>query len=140
MKTIDLTGQGVTPDIAVNPETISFGNVLVGTPDSLSIKVYNQGNGNLLIQGITVSDPAYTIGEFDLTIVPGDSTIIPVIFSPLSTGDFPSQIDIMSNDTLLVVPISGTGVAPAISITPDNLNFGYVHISEDSTLTLNIQN
>src|SRR5258708_6200699 len=53
--TIALTGSGVQAGLSVTPQSLSFGNVVVGTTNSQTISVSNQGTANLVISHATVS-------------------------------------------------------------------------------------
>lgn len=114
------------PNISVNPTSLNFGNVTVGSSSApQTFTVSNTGTADLHISGMSLSDTtnyfltmqmeAHTIpcGSTTPTIAPNSNCIVTVIFNPLSTGQKDATLTINSDDTdtpILNVPLSGIGV------------------------------
>lgn len=151
---LQMSGSGyvLQPEIAVDPDTLNFGSVTVNEEETLSFKIYNNGEGVLMISNITSSNEAFTFTfpdvegeELSIDIEPGDSVSVNVTFSPVESGDYTGTINIFSNDPQtanFAVVLQGTGYQPfpVISVDKDTLNFGQVIVSYLSTLDLKIYN
>lgn len=122
------------PAIAVDPEMIDFGDVLVGGNKQETLTVYNAGNVDLYDVTVTVtgdnadefSEEVLITSVFDLPV--GESIDIDVTFTPASAGVKTAEVEIeyadmmsMENNgyasqEIMLVPLTGTGVA---AIRPD---------------------
>jgi len=102
----------------------------------MAVTVASTGATDLTVTGASVS------GDFSADasactsqpIAPGQACVISVSFSPTATGNRSGTLNIKSNtlsspDT---VSLSGTGIAPVISVTPSTLQFGSVPVTATS--------
>jgi hypothetical protein len=121
------------PDIAVNPTSWDFGNVVVGSSSTKTFTISNTGSGNLVISLIAMTGG--NAGMFSVatggpnpypsltpTIAPGGSCTINATFSPTSVGAKSTTMRIISNDpdeNPLDVLLKGTG--PKVVLTSPNL-------------------
>lgn len=140
---VNLSGTGVAPAISVSPVSMAFGNVNVGSNLSQAVTVSNPGTANLVISNAAVSGTVFTLGALSqTTIAPNGSAPFTVQFAPTVTGLVTGSLTLTSNTpgSPTVVNLSGTGVAPAISIGPPSLAFGDVIVGGNSSLILTIQN
>jgi hypothetical protein len=112
------------PDIAVSPTSYDFGNVDFSSQSTQTFTISNKGTEVLTIGTISIVPSAY---GFNLTsdgcsrqnVNPLSACTVQVAFAPISVGSKTVTMAIPSNDpdeSLLAVPLSGTGVVP---ITPD---------------------
>ncbi|NNG46151.1 MAG: choice-of-anchor D domain-containing protein [Deltaproteobacteria bacterium] len=123
---IPLSGNGVavaTPNIAVSPATVDFGEVNVGNTPATEVTLSNTGSADLVVSGIALDNAAvYSVdetgganpcGTLTPTIVAGDNCTVDVIFAPAADGGpFNANVTIDSNDPdtpSAVVPLTGTG-------------------------------
>jgi hypothetical protein len=137
---INLTGTGLSPDIAVEvpagtpitPTTVggaSLGSVTVNKVASITFNISNPGNSNLTLADVSLvsgSSPAVTIKSniTSTTVTPAGTSQFTLQFAPTSTGTFTGSVSIPTNVTgknPYVISFTGTGVA-AIPNTDD---FGY---------------
>jgi hypothetical protein len=139
VKRITLKGERQS-GILFTPNSLNFGDVIVNTTNTLSLKIENKGPW--IINIISVSQPFsyplnYTFTNIGSTIInAGNSIDIPITFSPTNLMDY--------NDSILVkfqigacpidsiyIKLTGRGVPaknlkiwiPIISTTPDQENF-----------------
>lgn len=121
--TISLSGSGVTATgtLQVNPTAMSFGDVLVGHSGSLSLKVTNAGNSALTTTrgGITGSGFSMIGGLSGLTLQPGQSDSVTVVFEPAVTGNASGTISIVAGTTTTSVALSGSGTTGSSSHAVD---------------------
>jgi ligand-binding sensor domain-containing protein len=152
--TILILGNGVAatgPVIRFNPPALSFENVIVGRTRSLSASMKNIGTANLIVS--SVQHPAgfsqtnnYT---FPITILPGDSIVGIIDFTPTQARVYSGYTVVVSNastspDSAL---LTGTGVpvsplqGPGFEFSRSTLDFGDRVINQSSTyLSVMIRN
>ena len=113
---VGLSGSGIaaTFTLAINPPSLSFGNVLTGTTSATqNVTITNTGNSNVTISQISVT-PSYSVtgGSTPVTLTPSQNLVLGVQFSPTTTGSVSGTISIVSNATgsPAAVTLLGTGV------------------------------
>ncbi len=102
--TINLSGSGVAPDIALlTPPSIDFGQVGVSqSSQAIDVIVRNNGNADLVIIGANLSgaqsgDFSFS-GPTNVTLAPGDSNTWQLSCSPTAVGGRSAAFNIPSND------------------------------------------
>lgn len=150
-------GAAGTPDIAVSPTSIDFGDVTVLTTSSpVEVTISNTGTADLELFDGVLSDSTNFIldlnggtnpcGDAPPPIAPGGNCTVSVAFSPRSVGLFNAMITVTSNDPdegTLDFPLTGNGVAEAIqniSVTPASVNFGLVDVGATPAIEVTISN
>ena len=114
------------PDITVDPLSIDYGFVQVGSSSSENITITNNGDGNLTIGNIFITGTH--AGEFDIsfdnasnqTLVPGATVYLTVTFSPTSNDVKWAIVVIQSNDddeNPVCVSLSGNDVATQANLS-----------------------
>lgn len=120
---VSLSGSGVTATgaLEVSPTTIDFGDVLVGHSGSLSLKVTNAGNSALTTTRATISGTGFSMagGLSGLTLQPGQSDSVEVVFDPAKTGSASGAISIVAGATTTSVALSGSGTTASSSHSVD---------------------
>jgi hypothetical protein len=111
---IPLTGAGTgkaVGELAIGPSPLNYGNVTVGTTDTLPIAVSTTG-GSVTISSATSSSSQFVLqGEsFPLTIASGQSVSLNVAFTPTSTGTVSGSLTFASNASNSSATESLTGV------------------------------
>jgi subtilisin family serine protease len=113
------------PDIAVNPAAVDFGSIFVGATPTRTVTVSNPGTDNLVISGITSSDPTLTASPSTFTLAPLAAQIVTITFHPTAPATLAATLTIASNDPdnpSLTVGATGAGVpAPSFSVSPDHV-------------------
>jgi centrosomal CEP192-like protein/ASPM-SPD-2-Hydin domain-containing protein len=143
---IPLSGTGVAPGtLSANPTSLSFGNVKVGNNKSLTEKLTNTGGSNVTISQDTITGAGYSVSGLNLplTLTPSQQVTFNVIFTPQSTGVVNGNLTIISDasNPSLVIPLSGTGVAPGtLSANPTSLSFGNVQVGHNKSLPETLTN
>ena len=133
------------PVISVTPQSLNFGNVVTGESAVFRLTVRNTGNAPLNISSIGSSDPQFSISlpTAAFTLPAGGSINVNARFAPASAGAKTGTLSINSNDPIrprLEVPITGTGLAPAIEVSPASLSFGQVRLAQTKDLAVTIRN
>lgn len=143
---IDVQGEAVqTPDISISPLGIDFGDVSVGQSTNGIINIRNDGNALLKILDVISGDPQFVVSNhYDVGI--GGQIAIIVTFTPSSTGEITTLLNIISDDPdepVIQVGLKGNGTDPPISdirVSPTSLYLGEVEVGQSLQGTLNIHN
>jgi ASPM-SPD-2-Hydin domain-containing protein/centrosomal CEP192-like protein len=126
---------GVAPTAAagfsLSSTSIEFANQSVGTASApLSATLANNGNAGLDLSSIEVNGS--NAGDFNLTnncgssLAPSGECTLTVTFKPSSSGTRTASIVFADNaaGSPQTVSLSGTGIAPAVSLSTTSLSFG----------------
>jgi len=142
-----IQGRGVGPEIAA-PATLVFPDRRVDNAALLTasrvLVVDNNGDLDLTITDLTITGSA----DFTLvsptppvTIAPGGTRNVTVLFDPSAAGLRTATLAIASNDPLtpvLNVALSGTGTSAVIAVT--DVAFGIVNLTQSATQTIAVTN
>ena len=149
---VELSGrtpvQPEPPAIAVDPQALDFGPVLLGDDSSLDVTISNTGDELLVVDAIDLEEGVFTVDFNDpIEIDGGGSAEITVTFTPADVVDYAADMTIHSNDPdndAVVVPLAGSGFEreqqPTIVVDPEALDFGRVAVDDESNLELMITN
>ena len=144
--TIPLSGTAVTPGaLGSNPATLSFGNVTVGSNQSLSGTITNTGGSSVTISQVGVSGAGFSLSGITapVTLTGGQSASFTVTFTPVSAGSVNGNVTIISNasNPTLNIPLSGTGVAPGVlGSNPTSIGFSNVTVGSNKSLAETVTN
>ena len=139
------------PNIAVSPDPLDFGDVLVGNSANLALVVNNTGTATLSVSSITSSGAPFGVApptSFDIA-AGGAAKNVQISFSPTALGVFNGTITINSNaDNInpVVINVTGRGIepdptpVPTIVVGPDPLDFGDVFVDSSASLPLVVIN
>ena len=125
---VDLSGQGVNPDIYVDPPAVDFGIVGVGAGPVRAVTISNIGAGTLDISPITPPSVPFSFdadGCSGQTLPPSGQCQILVKFQSAVPGSFTDAFTINTNDPdepAVTINLSGTAEEPVISPVAMNLN------------------
>ena len=143
---VSLTGNGVAPDLAVSPTSITYGQVETGTSQVQTVTVTNPTTvpvdlTNLSLQGTNAADFAITGGTTG-TIAAGGSQAVDVSFAPGATGSLTAQLVVEGEggDVTRVVDLSGTGTAPQLSLSATSIAYGDVKTGATVTGSVDVSN
>ncbi|HUB07050.1 MAG TPA: choice-of-anchor D domain-containing protein [Myxococcales bacterium] len=144
---ITLTGTAVATGLSIAPNPLAFGFLPVDKSLTKTLQLSNVGNQPITVSAITL-DPATPAAAFafasgspqaPLSLAPGKSATLSVVFTPPSLAVFSGGITLTSNDSgspKVVVPLTGTGGGPQIQCTPTNLAFGQAAVGIPLTMPL----
>ena len=124
------SGPPATPNIAVTPASLAFGQVAVCLSGTKTITIKNTGKATLSITGITATGPFTVTPGGATTVAPNGSRLVQVKFTPTVVGATTGVLTVRSNDPdtpNLSVTLQGTGTPtppPKIEVTPASLYFG----------------
>lgn len=134
-----------TPVIAISPASVAFPGTLVGTTSSaVTVSVSNPGSVPLPFTSaaITLGSPTFAASNnCPATIAVGGSCAVSVTFAPAAGGSDTGTLTVNdgASTTPQAVALSGTGTAPATSLSVTSLTFAVQNIGTTSaaqTVTL----
>ncbi len=143
-KVVSLTGTALAPDISVS-ENLIFDNTNVEIETNRTLEITNNGNIDLVITNFNFSDEHFSIENLPsesspLIINAESSTNITVKFLSDNYGDFTGNLTITNNDEEKVVSLTGTALAPDISVSKTSIDFGIITIDTEKEETFTISN
>ncbi len=144
--TVNLTGTGVAAgQLTFTPTNQSFGNVTVGSTQSQTVTLTNNGTSSVNVSQAAVSGAGYTLSGLTvpLTLSAAQSTTFTIIFAPQAAGVADGTVTITSDasNPTLTMGLSGTGLTPgALGANPTSLAFGSVTVGSTETLSETIAN
>jgi subtilisin family serine protease len=114
------------PDIAASPDTLEFGTNFVGATPTRALTVSNPGTDNLVVSGISSSDPRLSASPSSFTLAPLAAQLVTVTYAPNAPATLAATLTISSNDPdapSLSVHARGSAVpAPSFSVNPESFN------------------
>ncbi|NNJ12165.1 choice-of-anchor D domain-containing protein [Chloroflexales bacterium ZM16-3] len=134
-QSVGLSGTGVVPGVSLSGSSLSFSSVTVGTTTAAQqVTLTNSGDATLTISSIAASGdfaPTTTCGA---TLAAGASCSVSVTFTPTATGTRSGTLTISDDATGSPhsVSLSGTGIAPAVSLSASSLSFGSQRVGTTS--------
>ncbi|MGE3801916.1 MAG: choice-of-anchor D domain-containing protein [Candidatus Kapaibacterium sp.] len=141
----------VNPQVAITPQSFSFGSVEIGKTKSSSFTIRSVSDAPLQVNSIEL-DNAATAAGFSLgsiptlphTIAPDGSLEVMISFSPQSSGAVAGEVVIGTNDPAkpeVSISLSGQGaeqVLPGVVLSTSSLNFEDVLLSGSKVLNFTI--
>lgn len=122
------------------PCTRGFGQVLIGSSKTAYVLLTNTGSKSLRIRSKTKAAVVFYFGNFPLpvTLAPGASVKLPLIFTPTAPGSTTGNATLVSNalNPQLEINLIGRGIdnkSAQLAITPSILNFGNVAVGSSAT-------
>jgi hypothetical protein len=112
---VSLQGVGGVREIEVFPESLDFGTVNEGTAPRRAIEIRNIGKDPLNVSSVVLTSTSVDMrlapGTFTTGVVlPGTSTVVEVVYSPVDLGRDEGVVEIASNDEdepMVYVPVIG---------------------------------
>jgi hypothetical protein len=127
-----------TYSISVNPTNLAFGAVLVNQNASLTLTVTNTGNQQLTTGSFTFAPTTpFTRngGTCNATLNAGANCTVIVRFAPTTSNTFNATLTIAYSNGVSV-PVSLSGSAAALTVTPASLDFGSVGATNPATASV----
>jgi Abnormal spindle-like microcephaly-assoc'd, ASPM-SPD-2-Hydin/HYDIN/CFA65/VesB-like, Ig-like domain/Beta-propeller repeat len=106
---------------------LGFDPTRLGQSTTAPLVLTNCGTAPLSLSAAVSSDPVFTVDATQCTgpVAPNASCSLAITFTPVATITSSANVTLTTNTPLVVtvVPVSGTGVVPVISVPPDPINF-----------------
>ncbi|MBN4061575.1 choice-of-anchor D domain-containing protein [Bacteroidales bacterium AH-315-I05] len=126
--------------IALSDACMDLDTVMLNATNTSSLWIYNNGCDTLFVDSITNNLPHFYADTSTFYVLPLDSQLVVVSFSPTAAGTFNDTLYIYNNDIDTTVCLLGVGIpAPTISYNPTSFNVT-VACGDSLTDTLTIYN
>ena len=156
----ELTLSGTTapillPDahLSVTPNPLAFGDVPVGSSSTMTVTLSDAGTDDTFISD-TVTLGGQNPGDFNigattcaqsvsgLYVPAGGSCTADVTFAPTATGNRSASLGFTNSsvDGTQTLALTGTGTAPAMSLSATSLDFGQQHVGTSQAQTVTVTN
>lgn len=138
-------GAVAQPMISVVPDTLTFGDLIVGQSQTLPLTIQNTGTSTLNISSITENSLDFSIGAYPSSLSPGQLFLLDVTFAP-QTVSSPSVLLTITSDASngpnTFVFLEGTGLPPApiIVASDDVIDFGDTIVGTVTQRVLTLSN
>ena len=143
---INLTGRGVETLLVVRPETIDFGEVLLGGNASQPFTVTNISKSPLVVEALTLSgNPDLTAtldsGAPPRTLGPGETAAGTARYLPQNLGVQQAQASIRAAEGGPgILSLTGAGIGPLLQTRPKSLFVGPAAIGTTRNATVTATN
>ena len=135
-----------TSTLTATPSSIAFGNVVVGTGATQTIRLANSGTANVTVSGLTPSVAAVSVSGLTvpMTLAPGASANFTAAFKPTAASSVSGSITVTSNatDSSMPIALTGTGEAAVTQLTasPTNVSFGNTNVGSSNARQVTVTN
>jgi len=147
---VTLSGTAVastaTGHISSSLANAAFGSVPVGTKNTQSIQLKNDGTVSITLTAVAPSGTGFSVSGITppVTLAPGATTQFAAGFQPGAAGNFSGSVRIASTaaDSSIMVTLSGTGVSGSkvLNVSPASIAFGNVNLSSTGTHQITLTN
>lgn len=145
--TVNVTGTGTSQPVGqlgTTPPTLNFGNINVGSNNSLTSTVTNTGQAAVHISGVTATGTGFTAAGISApsTLNAGASATLTVKFAPTAGGAVTGRVSIASDvqNSPTVINLSGTGAQAGLGLSASSINFGSIITGNSKTQNITITN
>lgn len=128
---------GGTPSIVLEPSPLTFPTTMQGAPaPNQTLRVRNVGIASQEVVSVTASSAEFPVVDYTAGVVApnGGTASVTVGFTPAGIGTRSGTIDVTTNSCTFSGSVTGTGVAPELSVEPPGWDFGNLDINVVSPL------
>jgi hypothetical protein len=117
------------------PASIPFSPTQVGNSLGTRVTLFNTGTTDIDINAVTTTGDFSKVNECPATLTAGNSCTVTVSFVPTAGGSRPGSLVIADDSpgNPHVIQLSGTGLAPGLSLSPTSLTFSSQDVSTTSS-------
>jgi Abnormal spindle-like microcephaly-assoc'd, ASPM-SPD-2-Hydin len=129
--------------LTLTPQTISFGNVPVGSRLTLPVTMSNTGTASLTITKRLKNAPGFSLYgiKYPTNLAVGQSLRFYVSFAPTSAGPVNGTYTFVSSTGgRYLLNVSGTGGGAGLAANPASLNFGNVQVGTKQSQLVAVTN
>ena len=113
--TVAMSGSAITPTqlLSTNVSSLEFGDVLVGSSNSLTATLTNAGNADVTISSVSESGAGFIVTGVtaNTRLAPGQNALLNVSFAPSMGGKAAGTVTVNSSASpAMVISLSGNGL------------------------------
>ncbi|MBC8164212.1 MAG: choice-of-anchor D domain-containing protein, partial [Roseiflexaceae bacterium] len=121
-QTLNLSGTGTQPTLAVSTLDLQFGTVLVNTTKTATVELRNTGTATLNIASISTPVAPFSRTNCAATLAPNARCTITVTFAPTASGSFSSNFVVTTDGGNATVALAGSGISPGSALSATTLD------------------
>jgi hypothetical protein len=143
---VGINATATSSTLAATPSSVSFGNVVVGSDTTQTIRLQNIGTSQVTISAIAPSVSSIAISGVTppINLAPGTSATLTAAYKPTAAGSVAGKITVTSNavGSPTIIDLSATAAAAAAQLMPSasSLSFGSVTVGSSGTSQLTVKN
>ena len=142
---VSLTGTGVAASVTLTttPTSVSFPNINAGSSSSKNVTITNSGSSSVTVSTISVNAKDFSVSGVTtpLTLSAGQNAVMSVNFKPTASENVTGSVTVSSSTgASAVIPVTGVGVQPSLTVTPSSASFGNVTMGSPSSQTIQLTN
>ncbi len=107
------------PVLELSTEVLDFGEIELGETSQRSLGVGNQGGSDLVLSGISATEPFVARYDEDITVAPSSSALLYVEITPTSADDFTGTLSFAWNDPDATGGETRVEIPTSASVTSD---------------------
>jgi uncharacterized protein (DUF58 family) len=136
---VGINATATSSTLAATPSSVSFGNVVVGSNTTQTIRLQNIGTSAVKISAITQSVTGIAISGVTppVSLAPGTSATLTASYKPTAAGSVAGKITVTSNavGSPTIIDLSATAAAATVELTPSatSLSFGNVTVGSSGS-------
>lgn len=134
-KVLQLTGQGIGPELSFTPLTLDFGFVPVGDAKGMNVRIENSGELPATLD-ISIPTSGFTSVTSSVIVRPNTFRDVEVLFTPSNEGAATAQMTFSGASQ--VVELVGVGSKRGLVIDHAAVNFGDVRVKQSKSIELKI--
>lgn len=142
---IGINATATLSTLSATPGSVSFGNVVVGSNTTQTIRLQNIGTSQVTISSIAPSVSSIAISGVTLPVnlAPGTSATLTAAYKPTAAGSVAGKITVTSNavGSPTIVDLSATAAAATVQLAPSasSLSFGNVTVGSSGASQLTVK-
>jgi len=138
---LSVKGTGAYPAASVEPESLDFGELELGTVENvvLGVLVGNTGPVPLLVSQVAAGLEPFSAGPSEVEIAAGDTAILEVTFTPGAEGTFSGNLTFTTDDpdhAQVTIALSGVVKPGEVAVPCDFNGDGKINIVDVIALLL----
>jgi Abnormal spindle-like microcephaly-assoc'd, ASPM-SPD-2-Hydin/Transmembrane protein 131-like N-terminal len=137
------TGVNATYTMLLNPTSVAFGNLNVGSTAKQTVQLSNTGNTSFTVTQLAAAGAGVSVSGLAVpaTIAPSQSVPVTVSFAPTTGGAVAGSVTVTNDGGVNVVAaVTGAGVQAGLSVTPSSVSFGSVVTGSTNSQTIQLKN
>lgn len=143
--TLRLSGEGIDPELAVEPRTIDFGDLSPGTNETQTFTIENPSETALSIGDVRIvsgETAPFVVESGPSTVGPGETVELTAQFEPGDIGSFTARVGVFDTDGNIqgAVTLRGNGTAGSLAVAPADLQFPDAAVGETVSETITLTN
>jgi PGF-pre-PGF domain-containing protein len=131
---LGIRGTGTETNLVGNTSSISFGTTGDGSTVADAVTITNDGNDQLTVESVSLggqSPNQFASGSAPSTLDAGESTTIPVRYTPTRAADHTAVLTITASGadgfSSFKATLRGTATPPEVELNDTSLEFGFVN-------------